>query len=362
MHTGCDDDSDLILAQQNTHQKKQMNPTQLRTMNAAFAAALLREAMSPLYDRFKDRLEHGFVTTANTSLFHQTHFSEPLTTYALGWRDPANYDALSEFIAPPVITNGELFEHIEYPNAEAFMSDVNGDDDLRAINAEFKTVDYTQSKAQRSIPNRGLRMVVDYDRVKNMPNWQETFTNRLLQRISRNAARRKVALALAAGTAASLTWSSGTPDPDLDLANQAKLSGDASGISPNRAIWGLGAKILRFQAYGSQATAGAFGGRSLSIEQAMSALGLLAQVDESRYQAGTAKASILGTKIVLFNAASQSGEDPSNFKTARGTTRQGGRWGVYVREIGAKFTEITVECYEMEWAASVLGVRTITPS
>ena len=328
----------------------------------AFAGALLAAARLPRYEDHRDDFRHNLITTANAALFDEANFSEPLTTYALGWTDPANLDALCDFIAPQVITGGQEFEHIEYPNAEAFLSEVNGDDDLRAIGAEFKTVDYTATKQRRTIPNRGLRIVLDYDRVKNTPNWQQLNTERLMQRIMRNAARRKAAMAIAAGTGASVTWSSGTPDPDYDIANQAKLAGDASGVSPNRAIWGLGAKLLRFQAYGSQATAGAFGGRSLSIEQAMSMLGLQGMVDETRYQAGTSKTSIIGTKVVLFNATSQSGEDPSNFKTARGTTAQGGRWGVYVRQIGVKFWEITVECYEMEWVASTLGVRTITPS
>lgn len=333
----------------------------LRTSNAAVVAALLRGAMEPLFENNQNRLEHGFITTANSSLFSQAHFSEPLTTYALGWSDPANYDQLSDFIAPPVMTGGELFEHIEYPNAEAFLSDVNGDDDLRAIMAEFKTVEYTSTKTRRSIPNRGLRIVVDYDQVKNMPNWQSTYTDRLMQRLARNAARRKVAMALAAGTAVSKTWGS-SADPDLDIANQIVLSGDASGISPNRVLFGEAARLLRFSSYGSQATAAAFGGRGLSAEEGMSKIGLETLVNSGRYQSGVTKTALVGSKVLLFTAMSQSGEDPSNFKTARGTTQQGGRWGVYTRQLSVKFWEIVVECYEMEWVASTLGVRTITVS
>lgn len=333
----------------------------LRTSNASAVVALLRAATAPDFERNQGRLEHGFITTANTSLFSQVHFSEPLTTYALGWRDPANYDRLSDFIAPPVITGGDLFEHIEYPNAEAFLSDVNGDDDLRAPYAEFKTVEYTQSKIRRSIPNRGLRIVVDYDLVKNMPNWQTIYTDRLLQRLARNAARRKVAMGLAAGSAVSKTWGT-IQDADLDIANQIVASGDASGISPNRALIGQAAALLRFGSYGSQATAAGFAGRALSAEESFRKMGLETLVEEGRYQSGVTKTALLGSKVLLFSATGQSGEDPSNFKTARGTTAQGGRWGVYVRELGVKFREIVVECYEMEWVASTLGVRTITVS
>lgn len=338
-----------------------MNPNQLRTSNIAAAFALLRAATELPYEKSPSELTHGLITTANTSLFNQSHFSEPLHTYALGWRDPANYDALSDFVAPPVITSGDKFEHIEYPNAEAFLSEVNGDDDLRAIYAEFKTVEYTSSKATRTIPNRGLRMVLDSDKIKGEPNWQQLYTDRLLQRISRNAARRKVALALAAGSAVSKTWGS-SADPDLDMANQIVASGDITGMNPNRVLFGLAAMILRYSSYGSQATAAGFGGRAMSAVEGMQKIGLEALVDSSRYQSGVTKTPLVGSKVLLFTAMSQSGEDPSNFKTARGTTQQGGRWGIYLRQIGVKFWELTVECYEMEWTASTLGVRTVTVS
>jgi hypothetical protein len=341
-----------------------LNPSKFRTENAAHIYALLSAAAVPAYNSVRE-LEHGLITSAplvteNATLFSQAHFSEPETTYALGWKDPAGYDRLSEFVAPPMIPAGELYQHIEYPNAEAFLSD-SADDDLRAIGAEFKTVEYTETKALRQVPNRGLRIVVDYDRVKTMPNWQRMYTDRLLQRLMRNAARRKVVLALAAGVAVSKTWGS-TADPDLDIANEAKNSGDITGISPNRGLFGLAAKLLRYSSYGAQATAAGFGGRALSPEEAMQKIGLEALVDESRYQSGTSKTAIVGSKVLLFSGYGVSGEDPSNFKTARANTSQGGRFAVYARQIGVKFWEVVVECYEMEWVASTLGVRTVTVS
>lgn len=330
------------------------------TANAAFVSSLLAATRVPDYQT-DGQLAHGLITTANASLFSQAHFSEPETAYALGWKDPAGYDALGEFVAPAMMPMGELYEHIEYPNAEAFLSEVNADDDLRAIGGEFKTVAYSDTKTRRSIPNRGLRIVLDYDRVKNTPNWQRLYTDRLMQRLARNGARRKVALALASGTAVSKTWGS-SADPDLDIANQASASGDVTGIQPNRVLFGLAAMLLRYSSCGSQATAAGFAGRAMTAEEAMMKIGLEAMVDSSRYQSGSSKTAIVGSKVLLFSAYGTSGEDPSNFKTARGTTMQGGRFAVYVREIGVKFVEITVECYETEFAASTLGVRTVTIS
>lgn len=332
------------------------------TSNAADVAMLLAAARVLAYDS-NQTPRHGLITTANASLFTEAHYSEPLTTYALGWRDPAGYDVLSDYLAPAVTgIVGQLFEHIEYPNAEAFLSD-DSTDDLRPIGADFKTVDYTSSKTRREIPNRGLRMVLDWDRIKNMPNWQQHFTGLLMQRLARNAARRKVALGMATGTADSLTWdAAGAADPDKDLVSQALLCGDSSGIAPNRALWGTAAKLLRFSCYGATNTAKAMAGRLLSPEEACQKIGLEALVDESRYQTGATKARIVGSKVLLFSAYGQSGEDPSNFKTARGSTDQGGRFAVYVRQISVKFWEIVVECYETEWAATTLGARTLTIS
>lgn len=331
----------------------------ITTVNAALLAAIL--APTRLLEYQAGMIgHHGLITTANASLFTQAHFSEPMTTYALGWSDPAGYTEASDFLAPPLPESGERYEHIEYPNAEAFLSD-GSYEDLRAIGGEFKTADYTQTKQERTIPNRGLRMVVDYDRVKNMPNWQQVYTGMLLQRLQRNGFRRKYALAVAGATDAPLTWGS-SADPDYDLANQSKLAGDSSGVQPNRALWGLGAQLLRFSAYGAQDTAGAFAGRSMSPAEACGKIGLGALVDESRYQNGTSKSSIVGAKVLLFRADGPSGMDPSNLKTARGNTQQGGRYAVYIRQLTTKLWEIVVECYETEFVASTLGLRTLSIS
>ncbi len=331
----------------------------LRTANAAMVAGILAGARVPEYSSAQDP-HHGLLTTANASLFSQAHFSEPMTTYATGWSDPGGYRAQSEFLAPSLMPSGEKFEHIIYPNAEAFLSDA-ADDDLRSINGDFLTVDYTETKTTRTIPNRGLRVIVDRDRIKNTPNWQQLYTARLLERIERNAFRRKLALAIASATNAALVWdAAGAADPDYDLANQAILSGDSSGITPNRALWGTGAKLLRYATYGGTNTAKAMAGRLLTPEQASEKVGLQARVDESRYQSGSSKSRIVGAIVLLFTAMGQSGEDPSNFKTARGITEQGGTYAVYVRQLSVKLWELVVEVYETEFCATTLGVRTLS--
>lgn len=331
-----------------------------RTANASLAASILAAAYVPEYQPGAV-LEHGSITTANASLFVQAHFSEPDTIYATGWRDPENLDEVCEFLAPTLAGASERYEHITYPNAEAFLSDVSGYDDLRAIGSNFKTVDYTSDKVMRTVPNRGLRIVLDADKIKNMPNWQEFYTGLLLQRLSRNALRRKYALAVASATDVPLVWDpAGAADPDNDIATQRLNSGDASGIQPNCALWGSAAELLRFATYGGTNTAKAMAGRMLSAVEASKKAGLNARVDTSRYQTGTTKTRITGSKVLLFSSAPTSTQDPSNFKTAKANTQQGGLRAVYVRQMTVKQWEIVVECYETEFCASTLGVRTLT--
>jgi hypothetical protein len=333
-----------------------------RTANAALAASILASAMEPAYKPGASAA-HGDIQTANSSLFVQAHFSEPLTNYATGWRDASGLQELCDFIAPPIPGVSERYEHITYPNAEAFLSDVNGDDDLRAIGSDFKSVDYTSGKTTRTVPNRGLRIVLDWDRIKDMPNWQEFYTNMLIERILRNAARRKYALLVAAATDVTPVWGSdGSGDPDYDVANNVHLSGDASGVTPTSALWGIGAQLLRMQCYGASNTPKGYAGRQLSPIEASQKAGLQAKIADSRYQSGTSKSRIVGTKVGLFTSAPANTMDPSNFKTARANTSQGGLRAVYVRQLSVKQWEIVVEVYETEFTASTLGVRTISPT
>ena len=301
------------------------------------------------------------MTTANASLFVQAHFSEPLTIYATGWRPKDDLDALAEFLAPTIPGTGERYEHITYPNAEAFLSDVGADDDLRAIGSDFKTVDSTSDKSSRTVPNRGLRMVLDYDKIKGMPNWQQHYTDMLLRRIQLNAWRRKVALAVASATDQALVWDpAGAGDPDYDLVNQAVIAGDASGIRPTSALWGEGASLLRYQCVGATNAAKAVAGRMLTEVEASKKALLDARLDSTRYQAGTSKSRVMGSKVLLFTSAPTSTEDPSSFKTAKANTSQGGLRAVYVRQLSVKLWEIVVEVYETEFCASTLGVRTLS--
>jgi len=310
--------------------------------------------------------QHGRITTSNSELFLDTHYSEPMTNYAVGWQDPEDIGARLEFLAPSFPAPGELFQHLQFDNAEEFLAD-ESIDDLRAINADFKTVDYTQSMVQRRMNNRGLRIELDYDRIKNDPIWQQRYTAKILRRIKRNQYVRAVALAIASGTQVTLHFTN-TDQPDIDLSNQRLASQTASGINPNRILCGDTAWQYRLAAY-SGATTGtnqfaAAAALNRTPEDVGAWLGVGAQgfmIDRHRQQAGTGKTEILGANILMFTGLpGVDAEDPTNFKLAWTSCQNGMRYAVYVRQISVKKWEIVVEHYELLFAATVLGVRALT--
>src|SRR5471030_2491935 len=84
--------------------------------------------------------EPGQILFANDSRFLETYFSEPLTNYAVGWRDPSDTAASLQFIAPAVPV-GRRFEWKQAANAEEFLSEVI--DDESALGSDFKRVEYS---------------------------------------------------------------------------------------------------------------------------------------------------------------------------------------------------------------------------
>src|SRR3954470_16075090 len=83
----------------------------------------------------------GQLCLANEARFTAAFASEPLTAYATGWVDTNNIEKTLDFLAPPVQT-GWRFEFKKADNSEAFLSET---DDIRAIGADFKHVEYRGS-------------------------------------------------------------------------------------------------------------------------------------------------------------------------------------------------------------------------
>lgn len=308
--------------------------------------------------------EAGVICMANDSRFIEAYFSEPLTTYASGWKDPANLDALLEFIAPAVPTS-RRFQFAKMTNAEEFIAEST--EDVRAIGADFKRVEYTSSKADSSTQNKGLTIRVDMDQVADMPNWQQVYTGKLMRRLVRAEIRRAYALLVAAHAATTAkVWSDGATNknPDLDVLDAAVRYGDIVGIHPSRVLWGLSAWTNRLAGYSAQATSAAFAALGKTPTQvAQGALCQEGYVSSERYTTALATKGKLVTAgtVVLFEAqAGQTPEDPSNIKRFVSNTEGGSRFRVFAQQVNAKLFDITVEHYSRIVITYTGGIQLIT--
>lgn len=302
----------------------------------------------------------GIICAANASRFIEDNFSEPLTTFGVGFRDTNNIEQTLEFFAPGVETS-ERFEFSKANNAEEFYAET---DDTRARGADFKRVEYTSEKADAHTINKGLTIRLetkDYTPAKG-----QAAVAKLLRRLYRNDLMRAIALLSAAATNEAKTWDvTAGKDPDQDLLNTLIAGADASGIRPNRIGFGDTAWNKRSLAHRAQTSAGGFASAVMTPDQVAGILMVdKVLVSKERYQSGAAtKAQVVSNLVLLFNALSGGDiEDPSNIKRFWSPCEGGGKIRVYEQRINAKLIDITVEHYSNIIITSTLGIRKITVS
>lgn len=302
----------------------------------------------------------GVIALANEARFTETFFSEPLTTYAVGFKDPSDILTSLEFYAPRV-ASARRFEFKRANNAEEFYSEV---DDIRSPGADFKRGEYTGVSVNEKTINKGLTVRVDLDNVT--PGWQNRTTARLLRRLQRNELRRAIALISAAATNTAKTWdTTALKDPDNDVLADLITAGDTSGIAPNRVGYGLTAWQKRVLSHRAQNNAGGYGSAAMTPEQLAAFLGVdQVFVSKERYStSAVAKAQIVANLVLMFNA--QSGgdlDDPSNVKRFVSPVEGGGDVRVYEQQVSSKLVDITVEHYSNVVITSTLGIRKFTVS
>ncbi|HPA20750.1 MAG TPA: hypothetical protein PLU30_23585 [Verrucomicrobiae bacterium] len=298
----------------------------------------------------------GRVCAANEARFTSAHFSEPLTTFAVGWRDPENLDAILQRIFPEVPVS-RRFEFKKATNAEAFLSEA---DDIRAIGGAFKRVEYSGESVTEKTLNKGLTVRVDHDDVSG-DDWQELTVARLLQRLARNDLRRGVALLDASATNANKVWSAN--NPDADVREMLSLGADACGIRPNVVAYGETAWDARLDVYESVNTPAAGRKAGMSPEDLARYLMVdLVEIVKARYQStASAKAAIIPTVVYAYLALQgASKDDPSHVKRFLSMT-ESGRYRVYLQQY-EKFTDVSVEHYSNIVATSTTGLRKLTVS
>lgn len=306
----------------------------------------------------RDANRPGEIYLANEARFTASNFSQALTAYSTGWKDTNDIQATLDFIAPPVPVN-RRFEFKKATNTEEFLSET---DDVRAIGSPFKRVEFTGATTNEKTYNKGLTIRIDKDDM--LDGDEERATMRLKTRLLRNELRRAMTLLLAidnSGTA--YVWgASGTPDNDV-LA-RIDAAGDASGINPNRVIFGTAAWLLRQSSYAAQDKAGAFAGLNATLAEVATRLGLSGggRISTERYQSSSsAKSKVIGSYFVVFYGEDGVGkDDPTNMKRFLTPVGDGGL-RVY-REEHDKWIDISVEHYSNVVVTSTVGAKKGNPT
>jgi hypothetical protein len=298
----------------------------------------------------------GQVCLANEARFTAKHYSEPLTAYTTGWKDPENLEALVEQLFPGVQV-GRRFEFKSGTNAEYFLSET---DDVRAIGGSFKRVEYTGTSVNERTYNKGLTVRVDKDEELD-DSYQQRTVGMLMQRLLRNDLRRGLALLAANNTNTGVTFSTAT-NPDNLMRLRCKAFADATGMWPNTMALGQVVWQGRAAAYEGQDTPYAGVAAAMTREALAAKLGLDKVVEvKARYQStASAKAVALASLGYVYQANSGVGkDDPSSVKRFWSAARAGGKWGVYVVD-HEKFVDISVEQYSNIVMTSTLGVQQLT--
>jgi hypothetical protein len=297
------------------------------------------------------------VCAANEARFESTNYSEPLTAYTTGWKDPANLEELLNFLAPNVPT-GRRFEFKKAENAEAFLSET---DDVRSIGSAFKRVEYEGATVNEKTLNKGLTIRIDRDEQLG-PNWEERAVDMLMQRLLRNELRRAVGVLDGASTNANKTWNPGATtlvNPIKDLRDMLITATDESGVRPNRLAFGETALAYFYDLVERQADKLGFVADAQMLGRK---LGANVREIEARYQSSvTAKSKMIGTKIYAFYA--EDGvmrDDPTHIKRFVSAPEGGGGMFRVYHEEHSKYVDISVEHYSNIVATSTVGIRNLT--
>ena len=298
------------------------------------------------------------VTMANENRLDQSHYSEALTTFSSGWKDPENLADLLEFLAPSVPV-GRRFEFKRATNAESFLSE---SDDIRAIGSSFKRVEYTGDTVYEKTLNKGLTIRVDNDEIYG-DNWEERYVHILMQRLYRNEIHRALAAISQAATNTDVDFlkDGNLCNPDAMLRKMLLDGSNASGIRPNRILMSELSWEERLLCYEAQNNPHA----SIATQITPDLLARKLMVDKVEVMKARAcsdantNAPILGKEIYAFFAQNTVTKDePSNLKRFV-TPVNGSPFAVYI-EAKHKYTYITVEHYSSIVVTSNLGIQKIT--
>ena len=337
--------------------------------HAALAANILASMGVPSRESFTihpadDAFENGRVLAFNASQFSGNAPSEFLSNYAVRYQDnntAQSIDSVRQFIAPDVPSNNSQFvEYALYNFSDGLLSMDNLADDLRGIGADFPTMrNPPHQLVSQRVANRGLAVEVDEDEERLDADWQQNRVAFLRGVLDRNRLRRTVALFAAGAVSVNKTWSSGTPDPDMDITDEL----EAQSLRSSRIVYGPSAWTKRKRAFRTSNTPAGYASADQTLEDLAGEFAVEeVQVVRAKYATGASSASnIVGSQVWLFCAGTGLGRnDFSNLKTFTAPTKTGQRYAAYVRQVGDKRWRIAVECYETVAITSTVGLEIVT--
>jgi hypothetical protein len=323
----------------------------------------------PMLNSYSPDAQHGEMFLGNEASYTEETFSEPLTTYAIGYKDPENNQALVNYLAPDVLV-GPVFEFKSFSNAEEFYTE---SDDIRATGADFKRVEYSGRTNWQNTLNKGLGFRYDRDKLRGTfgkgvsledpSQYENRIVAKLIRRCWRNEAVRAVTLALGAATNTAKTWSSGAPNPIADIRSTNDTAQLSSGLFNNRILWAKDAWSTQQTAFEQSNNPLGYRYADKGPQQIADALQMdKGMVSKSVYQASSASKARLMTEVVLMFYALDGvdEEDPSHLKRFWSPT-ESGAMRVYRHDYG-KFVDIFVEYYSRIVVCTTLGMEKLTIS
>ena len=304
-------------------------------------------------------LAPGVIAAANASRFEAENFNQEAQDYAVGYFEESDLLALINSIAPSVPV-ARRFSFRKGVNSEFFLSE---DDDIRAIGADFKRVEYSGNEQESKLQNKGLTIVIDHDEEGNNERTRNMKIRMLINRLLRNDVRRLVALLEGVKTNTGRVWNPAAPtllNPFAHLRADIQASQNALGISPTKQIWGRTAWDMLQDLV--EAHDGAIGKMDITPASVAAKLGLEEiTIVNSVYTtpSGPAKNKVLGAGVFTYYSQDDADiADPSCLK--RFVDQElGNDIRVYIEEKN-KFTVISVEHYNRLLAPNPVGIRKST--
>ena len=311
----------------------------------------------------------GTVCLANDSLLRNTEVIEELTMFA------ASYDAMTgnglarlrDFLAPPRPSGSRIVRLTTFNENEPWET-VDYNKVKRGILADFAEVrQRTVTKSDFQINNRGLSVILDRDELKDKPEWQQVHTKWLIDLMNRATVQEALAIYTAAAGTNAFTWSTGTPNPDIQIKNQILTAANVTGFYPQSVAYGDAAFLLRATAYESELTAGSMARAGVYTEEQLAiALGVnRTLINMERYQnTSSAKAELIGSNVLIFTSIEDEGPMDASNIVRHVTTGAGGagEYAVYVTDLGIKKVILTVENFEYLHTQHTTGIYKVAIS